>query len=172
MRTLLHELQNRITRREIADRYRTQGYFFSSTGGSPLSSVVGTTVLDIIEDEQLCTRATDIGDRLLMRLRSIADRQGMEPIGDVRGLGAMVAFELVKDRATKETFDPALKLNARIKKHAFEGGLICYPGGATADGVRGDHVLLAPPFIINDEQLDELVDKLGDAVDRSLGEIT
>ena len=92
-------------------------------------------------------------------------------IGDIRGRGLFIGIELVKDRATKETFDPALKLHARIKKHAFEGGLICYPGGGTADGARGDHILIAPPFIITDAQLDELVDKLAAAVETSLAEV-
>jgi len=92
-------------------------------------------------------------------------------IGDIRGRGLFIGVELVKDRATKETFDPAHKLHARIKKHAFEGGLICYPGGGTADGARGDHILIAPPFIITDAQLDELVDKLAVAVETSLAEI-
>lgn len=92
-------------------------------------------------------------------------------VGDIRGRGLFQGVELVRDRTSKETFDPAQKLHARIKKHAFEAGLICYPGGATADGVRGDHILIAPPFIITDAQLDELVDKLGRAVDASLAEI-
>ena len=65
-----------------------------------------------------------------------------------------------------------MKLNARIKKNAFEDGLICYPGGATADGARGDHVLLAPPYIISDEQLDELVEKLGGAIDKAFTDIS
>jgi len=100
-------------------------------------------------------------------------RFGNNPyVGDIRGRGLFQGIEFVSDRLTKEPFDPAHKLHARIKKHAFEAGLICYPGGATADGVRGDHVLLAPPFIINDAQLDELVDKLAHAIDLSLGEIT
>ena len=87
------------------------------------------------------------------------------------GRGLFQGIEFVADRATKEPFDPALKLNARIKKYAFEDGLICYPGGATADGVRGDHVLLAPPYIISDEQLDELVEKLGGAIDKTFTDI-
>ena len=93
-------------------------------------------------------------------------------VGDIRGRGLFQGIEFVADRATKEPFDPALKLNARIKKYAFEDGLICYPGGATADGVRGDHVLLAPPYIISDEQLDELVEKLGGAIDKTFTDIS
>uniref|UniRef100_UPI00261F9A1F aminotransferase class III-fold pyridoxal phosphate-dependent enzyme n=1 Tax=Pelagibius sp. TaxID=1931238 RepID=UPI00261F9A1F len=92
-------------------------------------------------------------------------------IGDIRGRGLFIGLELVADRGGKEPFDPALKLHARIKKQAMEEGLICYPAGGTADGQRGDHVLLAPPFIIETEQVDELVDKLGRAIDGALGEV-
>ena len=92
-------------------------------------------------------------------------------VGDIRGRGLFQGLEFVADRTSKTPFDPGLKLHARIKKHAFADGLICYPGGATADGKRGDHVLLAPPFIIIDTQLDELVAKLAGAVEKSLTEI-
>ncbi|MBC8338110.1 MAG: aspartate aminotransferase family protein [Rhodospirillales bacterium] len=91
-------------------------------------------------------------------------------IGDIRGRGLFRGVELVADRASKEPFDPALKLNARIKKHAMDRGLICYPGGGTADGARGDHVLLAPPFIIDGQQVRDLVGLLGDAIDAALND--
>ena len=80
-------------------------------------------------------------------------------------------IEFVADRVSKATFDPTLKLHAKIKKHAFARGLICYPGGGTADGTNGDHVLLAPPFIITEAQVGELVEKLGDAVDAALSDV-
>ncbi len=92
-------------------------------------------------------------------------------VGDIRGRGLFIGLELVAERGSKEPFDPALKINARIKKRAMAEGLVCYPGGGTADGRRGDHVLLAPPFIIQQEQVEELVDKLGRAVDGVLNEI-
>jgi len=89
-------------------------------------------------------------------------------IGDIRGRGLFRGIELVVDRSTKEPFDPALKLHAKIKGEAMARGLICYPGGGTVDGTRGDHVLLAPPFIISENEVEELVDKLGGAVDAAL----
>ena len=92
----------------------------------------------------------------------------MQNIGDVRGRGLFQAMEFVVDRTTKEPFDPALKLNAKIKQEGMKRGLICYPMGGTIDGVRGDHVLLAPPFIIEDAHIEELVDKLGDSVDAAI----
>ena len=69
-------------------------------------------------------------------------------VGDIRGRGLFRGIELVADRATKAPFDPALKLHARVKAAALERGLACYPAGGTVDGVRGDHVLLAPPYIV------------------------
>jgi len=86
-------------------------------------------------------------------------------VGDVRGRGLFQAIELVADRSTREPFDPSLKLHARIKRAAMERGLMCYPMGGTIDGARGDHVLLAPPFIISDDELDQLVERLVGAVD-------
>jgi len=86
---------------------------------------------------------------------------GQHPhVGDIRGRGLFRGIELVEDRATKAPFDPARGLNKAVKKAAFEAGLICYPMGGTVDGVRGDHILLAPPFILEDSHVDEITDKL------------
>ena len=71
-------------------------------------------------------------------------------------------------RATKAPIDPSAKIHAAIKRNAMDLGLACYPNGGTINGVEGDHVLLAPPYLINAQQIDEIVSKLGDAVDRSL----
>jgi adenosylmethionine-8-amino-7-oxononanoate aminotransferase len=91
-------------------------------------------------------------------------------VGDVRGLGLFAGVEFVKDRKTKETFDPGLKLNALIGNRAFDKGLICYPGGGGADGVNGDHILLAPHFIITEEQIDKLVAILDESIDEIVKE--
>jgi adenosylmethionine-8-amino-7-oxononanoate aminotransferase len=77
-------------------------------------------------------------------------------------------LELVADRATKQPFDPALRLHARIKRAAFERGLACYPGGGTADGRRGDHLMLAPPYIATADEIEMIVERLGEAVDAAL----
>ena len=97
------------------------------------------------------------------------DRFGQHPhVGDIRGRGLFLGLELVEDRESKASFDPARRLHAKVKAEAFEAGLICYPMGGTIDGVRGDHVLLAPPFVISDDELAELTDKLSLALDRAL----
>ena len=89
-------------------------------------------------------------------------------VGDIRGRGLFWGVELVADRATKQPFDPALRVNARLKKEALALGLMCYPMGGTIDGSRGDHVMLAPPFIAEEPQLDECVAKLARALDSTL----
>lgn len=89
-------------------------------------------------------------------------------IGDVRGRGLFVGVELVKDRVTKEPFDAKLKLHATIKREAFARGLMVYPMGGTVDGKSGDHVLLAPPFICTERDIDEIVSRLSDAIGASL----
>jgi adenosylmethionine-8-amino-7-oxononanoate aminotransferase len=89
-------------------------------------------------------------------------------VGDIRGRGLLWALELVADRESKKPFDPALQVHARIKQEALKAGLLCYPMGGTIDGVQGDHVLLAPPFIIEPVQIEELVHKLGRSLESAL----
>ncbi|MEK6298316.1 MAG: aspartate aminotransferase family protein, partial [Paraburkholderia tropica] len=89
-------------------------------------------------------------------------------IGDVRGRGLFVGVELVKDRETKASFDPALKLHAAIKREAFARGLMVYPMGGTVDGRNGDHVLLAPPFICTAQEIDTIEDRLAAAIGAAL----
>jgi adenosylmethionine-8-amino-7-oxononanoate aminotransferase len=89
-------------------------------------------------------------------------------VGDIRGRGLFRGIELVEERSTKRPFDPGLKLHARIKAEAMQRGLICYPGGGTVDGKFGDHVLLAPPFIVEKQHVEQIVDRLGGAIDAAL----
>lgn len=119
-----------------------------------------------IKEHDLLARVRDMGDQLMQRLN---DRLGNHPnVGDIRGRGLFIGIELVADRASKIPLDPALKIHQRIKADAMARGLICYPGGGTVDGKSGDHVLLAPPFIVSTDELDALTDKFGAAVDQSL----
>ncbi|WP_305986492.1 aspartate aminotransferase family protein [Roseibium sp. MMSF_3544] len=106
----------------------------------------------------LVERVSPMGEKLDGALTTAF---GQHPhVGDIRGRGLFRGIELVEDRATKAPFDPARGLNKAVKKAAFEAGLICYPMGGTVDGVRGDHILLAPPFILEDSHVDEITDKL------------
>ena len=89
-------------------------------------------------------------------------------VGDIRGRGLFRAIELVADRATKAAFDPALKIHARIKVEAMARGLLCYPMGGTIDGKNGDHVLLAPPFIVDESHIAAIAERLGEAVNAAI----
>jgi hypothetical protein len=125
---------------------------------------------------QRAIRSRDLLANVRRQGAALADalkaRFGNHPhVGDIRGRGLFRGLELVADRGTKEPFDPARKLNARIKSRAMERGLICYPGGGTVDGKKGDHVLLAPPFIVADAHIAEIVEKLGDSIDAALRDI-
>ncbi|WP_114964352.1 aspartate aminotransferase family protein [Alkalilacustris brevis] len=131
--------------------------------GHPVATAGARAVLGAITGRGLLGRVREQGDKLEAMLH---DRFGQHPhIGDIRGRGLFRGLELVADRYSKAPFDPSEKRHARVKAAAFEAGLVCYPMGGTIDGVRGDHVLLAPPFIISDDQLHELVDKLSGAIE-------
>jgi adenosylmethionine-8-amino-7-oxononanoate aminotransferase len=93
-------------------------------------------------------------------------------VGDIRGRGLFMALELVADRDSKGPFDPALRLHARVKAEAMTRGLMVYPMGGTIDGQKGDHVLLAPPFIITEGELDEIVARLAAAIDAALAGVS
>ena len=123
-------------------------------------------VLQTIEDDNLLANVRHMGARLALRLR---ETFAMHPnVGDIRGRGLFHAFELVADRATRRPFDPAVGLHARVKHEAMQRGLLCYPSGGTADGVAGDHVLLAPPYIVNATQIDTIVALTAEALDAAL----
>ena len=95
---------------------------------------------------------------------ALTDAFGQHPhVGDIRGRGLFRGIELVEDRASKVPFDPKRGISKAFKKAAFEAGLICYPMGGTIDGVQGDHILLAPPFILEDSHIGEITDKLAQA---------
>lgn len=132
----------------------------------PLACAAALAVQDVIREDGLLDQVKQRGRQLEQRL---TDRFGNHRhIGDIRGRGLFWAIELVADRASRTSFDPALKLNQKIKTEALANGLGCYPGGGTVDGVRGDHVLLAPPYIASADEIDLIVEKLGAAVDNVL----
>lgn len=121
-----------------------------------------------LRERGLVRRVAALGDALRRRL---AERFGAHPhVGDIRGRGLLWALELVADRTSKEPFDPGRRIAARIKSRALELGLLCYPMSGTIDGARGDHVLMAPPFIVSEAELDELVAILGRAIDSVLAQ--
>jgi adenosylmethionine-8-amino-7-oxononanoate aminotransferase len=126
--------------------------------GHPVACAAAHAVVSAILDRDLISRVQTQGNKLMQALR---DQFGEHPyIGDIRGRGLFLGMEFVQNRESKAPFDPTLGINKQFKKTAFEAGLICYPMGGTIDGKQGDHVLLAPPFIIDDNHIDEIIDKL------------
>ena len=130
--------------------------------GHPMACAAADVVMQKLTDGGMTDRAARMGAVLDAALH---DAFGQHPnVGDIRGRGMFLGLELVADRDTKAPFDPGLGLHKALKGAAFEAGLICYPMGGTIDGQRGDHVLLAPPFIVTEDQIGELVDKLSTAM--------
>ncbi|MFC5551702.1 aspartate aminotransferase family protein [Massilia aerilata] len=138
--------------------------------GHPVAAAAALAVQDVIERDDLLVQVQKRGATLR---RMLGDVFASHPhVGDIRGRGLFLALELVRDRATREPFAPELKLHAAIKAKAMECGLMVYPMGGTIDGRRGDHVLLAPPFIVSAAQLSEIVTRLDDALKAALRQVS
>ena len=139
-----------ITSREIADRFRSQGYFFSSTGGSPLSCAIGITVLDTLRDEGLQRNAAEVGAHLKARLQGLQDKHSI--IGTVHGIGLYLGVEMVRDR---DTLEPAVEETAAICDRMLQLGVVIQP--------TGDHMNILktkPPLCIDVEAADFYADTL------------
>ncbi len=136
--------------------------------GHPMAAAAGLAVQEVIRRDNLLENVRSMGAHLSRRLN---ERFGNHHhVGDIRGRGLFQAIELVADRGSKEPFDPARKLHARIKREAMARGLMVYPMGGTIDGRLGDHVLIAPPFIVTKRDVDTIVERLGEAVDAAIEE--
>ena len=137
--------------------------------GHPVACAAALAVQKVIRDDNLLANVVARGEQLM---NGLTERLGNHRyIGDIRGRGLFQAIELVQDRATKATFDPALKLNDRIKMAAYERGLAIYPMGGTIDGKHGDHICIAPPYNATEAEISMIVERLGDAVDAAVATI-
>jgi len=155
--------------RHIFDAFANGSGFFQhghTYMAHPMAAAAGLAVQEVIRRDRLLGNVKAMGERLDERLRQRFGNH--HHVGDIRGRGLFRAIELVLDRGTKEPFDPALKVHARVKREAMSRGLMVYPMGGTIDGERGDHVLIAPPFIVGDADIGRIVERLGDAVDAAL----
>ncbi len=132
----------------------------------PMACAAALAVQETIVRDDLLANVRAMGARLRQELTA---RFANHPhVGDIRGRGLFMGLELVRDRGTKEPFDSKEKLHARVKRAAMARGLMVYPSGGTIDGARGDHVLLAPPFISTAATIDAIVERLGDALDAAV----
>ena len=137
--------------------------------GHPVAAAAALAVQEVIRRDGLLANVVEMGARLE---RGLKDRFGQHPfVGDIRGRGLFWALELVADRVSRQPFDPAAKLHARIKREAMARGLMVYPMGGAVDGLNGDHVLLAPPFVVEGSQVDAIVDRLDAALEAALADV-
>ena len=138
------------------------GHTFS---GHTAACAAGVAVQGLIERDGLLDKVRRDGVYLMDLLRqALAERPY---VGDIRGRGFFIGIELVADRVSREPYDPSLQLFARVRDRSFANGLICYPSGGNVDGVKGDHIIIAPPYNAARAELDEIADKL----QRSLAEV-
>ena len=129
--------------------------------GHPTACAAAYAVVQKMTQKNLPARVQMMGAKLRQALQ---DAFGQHPhIGDIRGRGLFLGLEFVQDREQKTPFEPHMSINRKIKAAAFEAGLICYPMGGTIEGKSGDHLLLAPPFILDDKHIDEIITKLSTA---------
>ncbi|MBY5720719.1 aspartate aminotransferase family protein [Rhizobium leguminosarum] len=134
--------------------------------GHPIAAAAANKVVEILRRPETMKNVVRMGERLQVGLDAALGQSAY--VGDIRGRGLFRGIEIVANKDTKEPFDPARKINSRIKKEAMRRGLMCYPMGGTIDGVHGDHVLLAPPYIIEAEQIDMIIDRLAAAIDAAI----
>jgi adenosylmethionine-8-amino-7-oxononanoate aminotransferase len=132
----------------------------------PVASAAALAVQQVIREEKLLDNVVAMG--ALLEKRLIERLGNHRHVGDIRGRGLFWAVEFVADRGSKAVFDPALQLHEGVKREAYERGLACYPMGGTLDGRQGNHVILAPPYIVTAEQVDMIVARFGDAVEAAL----
>ncbi len=155
-----------LAQRKIVDAMSKGSGFFQHGHtylGHPMACAAALAVQQVIRREGLVAKVREDGAAFGAML---ADALGGHPhVGDIRGRGFFWGLELVADRTSKAPFDPALKINAAIKKDAMARGLLCYPFGGTVDGRQGDHVLLAPPFIATHADLQEIATRLAASID-------
>lgn len=132
----------------------------------PLSCAAGLAALEYLERHELLARCRSLGRGLTERLALLGDHP---MVGDIRTTGLLAAVELVRDRQTREPFQHAERMAERVTRAAFEAGLVVWPNTGQADGTAGDLILLAPPFVITEDELDQLVRRLGQALEAATG---
>jgi len=132
----------------------------------PVAAAAANKVVELISQPEMLANVRLMGERLQAGLDA---RLGQSPhVGDIRGRGLFRGIEIVADKETKAPFDPALRVHARLKKEAMARGLMSYPMGGTIDGRLGDHVLLAPPYIVGPDEIDQIVERIGGAIDAAI----
>ncbi|MGB3367952.1 MAG: aspartate aminotransferase family protein [Acidaminobacteraceae bacterium] len=126
-------------------------------GGNPLSCSIAAKVIEMLERDNIIANAKEMGDYLYSKLE---DLKQLSSVGDLRGLGLMIGIEFVKNKETKEAFSNTVNFKGILTQNCMEEGLVIYPGGGTANGSDGDHILITPPLNITKNEIDSLVEML------------
>jgi adenosylmethionine-8-amino-7-oxononanoate aminotransferase len=134
-----------------------------------MAAAAGLAVQEVIRRDGLLKNVVAMGGHLQRRMEERFANH--HHVGDMRGRGLFRSLELVADRDTKQPFAPQSMLHAQVKREAMTRGLMVYPMGGTIDGLNGDHVLLAPPFIVSEGQVDVIVERLGEAIDAAIASV-
>src|SRR5262249_49591581 len=134
-----------------------------------VGAAAGVAAIQYLERHNLIDHASQIGAELGDKLHDLFDHHPY--VGDVRGVGLMWAIEFVKDKSTKQPFDPALHLANRIFEKAFELGLIVYAMSGSADGVAGDHIMISPPLTVSSGELDVIIRLLQQSLEEVFKEL-
>ena len=134
------------------------GYTFDA---HPVAAAAGVAVLDYIREKKLFERVAPVGKELLAALEPLKQ---FSVVGDIRGTGLLIGIEFVRDRETREPYPPEAQISRRVADDLFEAGVIVYPMQGSVDGLRGDHLLIAPPFTISTAQIEMLANALRDAI--------
>jgi adenosylmethionine-8-amino-7-oxononanoate aminotransferase len=159
-----------MARKSIVDEVVGNGGFAHghTYAGNPMACAVGLEVFRIIREERLPENAAAMGKLLKAGLKELEERYGI--IGQVRGKGLLLALELVKDRDTREPFPAEKNLNMLLTDEAYDEGLIIYPR-RSINGLSGDHVLVAPPLILKEDQVAQILDRLDRALKRTMNKL-
>ena len=161
-----------LVHEKIVDEFINSPKSFSHHGftfaGNPLSCAIALAVQDYIQKNQLIQRVAELSPYLSEKLDKFRD---IPIVGDVRGKGFLMGIELVKDRKEKTPFPREMKVAERIQKTAFEKGLIMVGGTRMLEGSLGDHVRVAPPFIVKKEEIDEIIQIVRDSILEVMGNL-
>jgi adenosylmethionine-8-amino-7-oxononanoate aminotransferase len=160
------------TRADVAERLKEKGGGFvhgHTYSHHAVACAVGLAALRILQRDQLVERCRERGLYLMKKLEELKSSSAI--VGDVRGKGLMTAIEFVKDKKTKEPFARSAKVTEKIVDTAFENGLVLYPGSGFVDGVNGDMVMVGPPFVIEEKEIDEILQILKTTLSKIEGRI-
>lgn len=136
--------------------------------GNPLSCGIANQVMRIVERENYIENAAIQGDYLKSKLEEL---YRYPIIGDIRGKGLLLGLEFVKNQESKEPFDPSVNIKMKLTEACLEAGIVLYPGGGAADGVHGDHTIIAPPINITKDEVDELCGLLEKGIQKVCSEL-